>query len=201
MHDEFYLISLFLGWNSIFFHSLSFDGWERTGLATSSFPLPKAGAQITGCQKARHRLQSCRIGLKYLTETFRHMLLFDNLLRNVIPCGLRVDCDLNDRAWLEQIRIDQKKPSLLKLNGRSKTEKSKKNIPIRTILLLVYQDFEHFTSGRQENPDWLIERQIDLLNILISGLYEYYQIFNVPQIMKYVQYAKSNSFCKLKDQA
>lgn len=72
--DEFYLISLLLVWNSIFFHSLTFDGLWSIGLATFLLCLTQAST-YRQCQKTMRS----KIELKYLTEGFRHILLFDNL--------------------------------------------------------------------------------------------------------------------------
>lgn len=72
--DEFYLISLLLVWNSIFFHSLTFDGLWSIGLATFLLCLTQTST-YRQCQKTMRS----KIELKYLTEGFRHILLFDNL--------------------------------------------------------------------------------------------------------------------------
>lgn len=83
--DEFYLISLLLVWNSIFFHSLTFDGLWSIGLATFLLCLTQTST-YRQCQKTMRS----KIELKYLTEGFRHILLFDNLWRNAISCDLRL---------------------------------------------------------------------------------------------------------------
>lgn len=69
------------------FLSLIYVWWIVAEHWTSDlFPLPKAGSTYRQCQK---NMRS-RIELKYLTECFRHILLFDNLWRNAIPCDLRL---------------------------------------------------------------------------------------------------------------
>lgn len=83
--DEFYLISLLLVWNSIFFHSLTFDGLWSIGLATFLLCLKHASTY-----RQCHKTMRSKIELKYLTEGFRHILLFDNLWRNAILCDLRL---------------------------------------------------------------------------------------------------------------
>lgn len=68
-----------------FFHSLTFDGLWSIGLATFLLCLTQTST-YRQCQKTMRS----KIELKYLTEGFRHILLFDNLWRNAISCDLRL---------------------------------------------------------------------------------------------------------------
>lgn len=68
------------------FLSLTYVWWIVEHWSSDLPPLPNANQHVQQCQKTMRS----KIELKYLTEGFRHILLFDNLWRNAISCDLRL---------------------------------------------------------------------------------------------------------------